>query len=99
MFRVAETVGSTVASLHENITVEEFNGWVLYFNSKPADVMEVQMAVLTNIVAAAAGVKNTKVADFILSGDNQPKDTGKSLQEKNFASFAALAQPFKPSKK
>ena len=58
LFRIAEIVGSTVADLHEKLTYDEFNGWVMYLNNKSADVAEVQMAVLSNLVASGLGSKN-----------------------------------------
>ena len=99
LFRIAEIVGSSVSELHSKITVGEFNGWVHYLNNKPADIMEVQMAVLSNIVASAAGAKNTKVTDFILSGKNDKPVKSKNLQKQNFNAFNAIAQDYKPSKK
>ena len=94
LFRIAEIVGSTVADLHEKITYKEFQGWVSYLNSKGPDVTEVQLAVLSNLVASGLGSKNSKVTDFILS------TTGEKVKPKtSFDSFNAIATDFKGSKK
>ena len=67
LFRVAEIIGSTVADLHNRITYKEFQGWVSYLNTKGPDVAEVQMAVLSNLVASGLGAKNSKVKDYLIS--------------------------------
>jgi len=95
LFRIAEIVGSTVADLHEKLTYKEFQGWVSYLNSKGPDVSEIQLAVLTNLVASGLGSKKSKVTDFILS-----KTDGKTTKPKTaFDSFAAIATEYKGPKK
>lgn len=43
-----------------------------YFNQKPADITEIQLAILSTIVSNALGGK-TKVEDFILSASSKKK--------------------------
>jgi len=62
------------------ITSSEFDDWLLYFEKKPPDVQEIQMAVLTTLVTNALGGKEAKVSDYILSGD-KPKKTANDISE------------------
>jgi len=55
------------------ITQQEFNGWVYYLNNKGPDVEEIQLAVLTNMVAQGLGSKKSKVTDYIISKTHEPK--------------------------
>lgn len=95
LFRIAEIVGSTVADLHEKITYAEFEGWVSYLNQKGPDVAEMQMAVLSNLVASGLGVKNSKVENFLMS-NKQAKET---KQPTAFDSFANAAKDYSGPKK
>lgn len=56
------------------VSKQEFNGWIKYFKQKPADVTEIQLAILSTIVNNALGGKAT-VKDFIMSGDATKKKT------------------------
>ena len=93
LFRIAEIVGSTVAALHEKMTYKEFEGWVSYLNTKGPDVNEVQMAVLSNLVASGLGSKNSKVDNFLISGKTSPKK-----QHTSFDSFNNIASDYQGPK-
>lgn len=96
MFRIAETIGSTVADLHSKLTVSEFDGWVKYFTNKPPDVQEIQMAVLMNMVASGLGAKNSKVDNYIIS-NHEAKGVKEEEKPKTlFDAFASIATPYKP---
>ena len=66
LFRIAEIVGCTVAELHNKLTYEEFRGWVTYLNTKGPDAHEIQLAVLSNLVATGLGSKTSKPKGFSL---------------------------------
>ncbi|RLA73551.1 MAG: hypothetical protein DRG30_06135 [Epsilonproteobacteria bacterium] len=68
-----------------------------YLNSKQPDIQEMQMAILISIVAQGLGSKTATVDSFIISG----KDHTSTVQQKAtaFDSFAAVARPFKGTKK
>ena len=75
-FKLAETLSLPVSAMKAVVTTSEFNGWIKYFNQKPPDIQEVQLAVISTLISSAAGGKG-KVKDFILSGKNgkvKPKD-------------------------
>ena len=93
LFRIAEIVGSTVADLHDKMTYKEFEGWVSYLNYKGPDVAEVQMAVLSNLVASGLGAKKSKVNDFLVSGKTSPKE-----KHTAFDSFAGIATEYQGPK-
>ena len=50
--------------------VSEYRGWLLYLNNKQPDETEIQLAVLSNLVASGLGSKKSKVDNFLL---NKPK--------------------------
>ena len=54
------------------VTKSEFLGWIKYFNQKPPEVTEVQLATIASLVSTAAGGK-TKIDDFILSNKSSSK--------------------------
>ena len=93
LFRIAEIVGSTVANLHNQMSYKEFEGWVSYLNTKGPNVAEVQMAVLSNLVASGLGSKNSKVDDFLVSSKKSP-----TKQHTAFDSFAGIATEYKGPK-
>ena len=94
LFRIAEIVGSTVADLHDKISYKEFEGWVSYLNTKGPDVAEVQMAVLSNLVASGLGAKNSKVDNFLISSKSAP-----TSEHTAFDSFAGVAKDYEGPKK
>ena len=52
------------------LTVEEYQKWVSYFTYQEPDVPEIQMAVLSNMVAAGLGAKKTKIDNFLVRKNN-----------------------------
>lgn len=61
-----------VAVMKMVLSTSEFNGWMKYIQQKPADITEVQLAVIASLVSTAAGGK-AKIEDFILSNKNSKK--------------------------
>ena len=66
-FKLAESLGMTVSTMKLTMTKAEFNRWILYHKQKPAEITEVQLAIIATLVSNAAGGK-AKVKDFLLSG-------------------------------
>ena len=77
------------------MSAKEYEGWLMYFNTKSPDIQEMQMAMLMHMVAQALGAKNSRVDDYILS--NYKKEEKK--QSTLFDSFASIATPYKPPSK
>ena len=73
------------------ITKDELYGWMRYYNTKEADVNEVQMAMLLSMLSNYMGGKQ-KPKDFILSSKRKPKHQDKPHTA--FDSFAAVAKDF-----
>ncbi len=65
-FRVALALGQPVWYMKATMPHQEFLQWISYFNNRPPEVQEQQMAVLTTVAANAMGGK-AKVTDFLLS--------------------------------
>ena len=64
-----------VWGMKQLLTTKEFNDWVEYLYTKGPDVQEIQMAVLSNMVAQGLGSKKSKVDDFIISKQKPQKQT------------------------
>ena len=45
---------------------EELRNWSYYFAEEKPDVMELQMSVLSNMIASYMGVKNSKYTNFLI---------------------------------
>lgn len=60
----------TVFEVENTLTKDEVLGWLSYFKNKPADIQEIQMAMLITSVRNALGGK-TKVDEFILTSKKQ----------------------------
>ena len=57
------------------LTPIEYYGWMKYFANKPPDIPEVQLAIISTLIANAMGSKKkAKVADFIISKQMSQKD-------------------------
>ena len=71
----------------------EFYGWLDYLNDKGPDVQELQLAVLSNMVASGLGSKKSKVSDFIITKQRQQISSTGVMDEKTVRStFSALAR-------
>jgi len=57
------------------LTPTEYIGWMKYFSNKPPDIPEVQLAIISTLIANAMGSKKkAKVDDFIISKQISKKD-------------------------
>ncbi len=95
-----------VAVMKAVLTRSEFLKWLSYFKDKPADIPEVQMAILTSMVAAAMGNKKVKADDFMITKDKPKKiivtdDPVSTIEANSMPSnevksfFGAMATPMK----
>ncbi len=67
-YKIAELFGVPVRVMRQMLTSTEYMGWVQYFEHKPPDIPEVQLAIISTLIANAMGSKRkSKVSDFIIS--------------------------------
>ena len=79
-----------VTVMRQVLTHAEFTKWLAYFKYKQPDVTEIQLAVLSTIVASAAGNKDVKVKDFLIS--NKSGEPPKPISSNEIKSiFGAMA--------
>jgi len=79
-----------VAVMKNVLSQIEYLGWVEYLiNRKPADVNEVQMAMVLTTLSSFAGGKS-KIEDFILSNGSKGKKS-KTAEKSPFDVFNAFA--------
>ena len=87
-----------VSELNTRLTKKEYHQWIAYFNQKQPDVQEMQMAILTSMVAQGLGSKKAQMNDFLIHKlkptDNELKPLPMGDIEAVFASFA---KPMKPA--
>lgn len=90
-----------VVKMKTVMTQSEFNGWMMYLNTKRPEVTEIQLAVLSSLVSNGLGSKRS-VTDFIISKNETAKaSTAKQHDDGTLtpiavqASFAGVAIPMK----
>ena len=52
---------------------EELRNWSYYFAEEKPDVQELQMAVLSNMIASYMGVKNSKYTNYLIRKQKEPE--------------------------
>jgi len=63
---LALKLGKTVNELENSMDKEELFKWSLYFKQEKPDVNELQMSVLSNMIARYMGSKNSKHTDYLI---------------------------------
>jgi hypothetical protein len=94
-YRLAEKFGMPVSVMKSIITKKETLKWLSYFYHKPPEPLEVQIAVLSAMVANGLGAKGAKAEDFILTPKTQEKHAEVHEMDPNEVSnfFKVLAKP------
>ena len=67
---VAEKLAMPVFLMKQVLSRNEYHSWVRHITQKQPDETEIQLAVLTHIVAQGLGHKGSKVDDYLI---NKPK--------------------------
>lgn len=75
----------TVADLKETMSQRELMQWYEFYKLHPfhADRMELQMAVLTDILLKVNGNKDSKPLDFMITATKEEKEKQKQKEIKN----------------
>ena len=71
--------------------MQEFYGWISYFNHKTPDETELQLAVISTIIAQGLGDKKAKVEKFII---NKAKKTEKKTISDTIMSASEIKAAF-----
>ena len=69
----------TVNVMEQSMDEDELRGWADYFAEETPDVNELQMAVLSNMIASYMGNKNSKYTDFLIRTQRDSTDTDKPI--------------------
>lgn len=91
MFRLAATLGMTVAELETRMSSAELSEWIAYDEIEPirGQTTDFQLAAIGSIVAKACGVKGAKIKNFIpWAKASKRHETGREM----FAKLRAFAE-------
>ena len=64
------------------MSMNEINGWSKYLAQEPSNSIEIQLALISQQIAAFGGAKNTKLKDFLIT-QVQPDKFKKEPVSKN----------------
>lgn len=66
MLRLAKVLGKTVHEIENTMSVSELKKWAVYLSQEHSNSIEIQLALLTTVVANAMGGK-AKIEDFLVT--------------------------------
>lgn len=92
LFRVARTLGKTVFEIEHTMSYRELLEWDKYFAQEPHNSTDVQLALLTTVLANVNGNKKS-ISDFLITQYATQEEKPLFEPEENvFAAFAALSK-------
>lgn len=88
MFRLASLLGKTVREIECTMSINELEGWAEFLSREPNNSVEIQLALLTTVVANMMGGKK-KIDDFLITEYKPPKENifAEESQVKSIFSF------------
>ena len=74
----------TVTEIKLSMSVNEFNGWKRYLEHEPTNSVEVQLALIAQMMASFMGTKKPKLEDYLITQFKERKPqqepiTGKQI--------------------
>jgi len=72
------------------MTREELHSWNKYLNEETPDIQEMQMAVMSNMIARYAGSKTSKFNDFLIRKPREISDDKPISNSQILATFQSL---------
>lgn len=90
LFRLAKLLGKSVFELENTMSMSELREWAEFLSKEPVNSVEVQLALLTTIVANMMGGKK-KIDDFLITSYKEDKPMYAS-EESVSAIFASISK-------
>lgn len=92
LFRIARTLGKTVSEIEHTMSHREFLEWDKYLSQEPHNSIEIQLALLTTVLANVNGNKSS-ISDFLITQQNNQDEKPTFEPEINvLAAFAAISK-------